>query len=353
MKEINIRKWHRRIGFTLGPMVIIQAVTGLTLSLPFIYDAQERVHSTLAGRKMPSLSKFWKFLLVDGHTGGGIFGIWYTLLLGCGLTFIALSGIFIFLRIRQRLRQSAEREAPSATTGGQAAVPDEFSIPDLLPERRKVMAFNWRAYMLLAVGLLLGSLVATYVNFLAYRIASRDTALSITVSEITLQALQAHLEQEEILDGSRKNGMERVKARMEKADLYSIALVQGGVTDLGVVPPPDDPALLDKFKSFRQVFLEFNKRVEERGVLSSKAAQDVGLVKAYDKTFAEFIVQAEDVKISVHESYLQNVYAFRSKFGLFLFLNAILVALTSIIIYRLERYRMTGSRRKASKEQGQ
>ncbi len=346
MNEINLRKWHRRIGFVLGPMVIIQAVTGLTLSIPFIYDAQERVHSALAGRKMPSLSKFWKFMLVDGHTGGGLFGVWYTLLLGCGLVFIALSGIFIFQGIRQRMRQSAAGKAHSVSTGGSTAAPNDLYIPDLLPERRQIMAFNWRAYTLLAVGLLFGCLIATYTNYLAYRIASRDTALSITVSEITLQTILAHLEQEEILGGSRKNGMEIVKAHMEKADLYSIALVQGGVTNLGVLPPPDNPAFSEKYKSLRRVFLEFKNLTETRDVMSLTAGQEVGIVKAYDKTFAEFLVQAEDIKNSVHEAYLQNVYAFRSKFALFLSLNALLVALTSIVIYRLERYRMMGSRKK-------
>lgn len=339
MKVITLRKWHRRIGVILAPMVILQVVTGITLSTPVIYNAQEQVHSTLVEKKMSSLSQFWKFLFVDGHTGGGIFGMWYTVLIGCGLVFIVLSGTLIFLAIRQRMILSAARKAIPGAIDSHSDPPHDISGQDLIRECRQIMTFNWRVYAVLAVGLVLGCVIASYINFLAYRISSRDTALSMTVSELTLQTIRAHLEQEEILGGSLNDGMERVNARMGKADQYSKALVHGGVTNLGALLPPSDPAFLDKYKTLRRVFLEFKNLSETRGAMPSAAAQEVGIVTAYDNTYTEFLVHAEDVKNSVHESYLQDIHAFRSKFALFLSLSALLVALTAIVIYKLEKFR--------------
>ncbi len=333
MNQIKLRMWHRRIGFTLSPLIIIQAITGLTLSVPSFYQAQERMHSTLVGRKMPSLASFWKYMLVQGHTGGGVFGIWYNFMLGFGLLTIAFSGIIIFLGGLQMMRDYAKRKNLPDSTGSPVADTHEIQIPKSLQKLQQSWAMNWHIYTMLAVGFFSVIMTAYYTNFLAYRISGRDTLLTITASEIALQTSLAHLEQEEIWDGSRnENEMKAVIARLTKVDNYLMAMVEGGITPFGVLPPPYDSADIEKSKALRRLFRDFKIQTEARRALSSNTTHAVGLVKAYDKTFASFIAQAEETKRSIDSTYLQNVASFRSKFELFLSLNAILLALIFVFI---------------------
>lgn len=88
MIEASLRKWHRWLGLGLVVFVILQAVTGLTLTLSDLID-------------IGALDR-WCSLI---HRGGGDFGVTYRILLAMGLLFMAFSGILIFIKIRQRTRK--------------------------------------------------------------------------------------------------------------------------------------------------------------------------------------------------------------------------------------------------------
>ncbi len=98
MKELTLRKWHRYIAVALAPLVLLQAVSGLFLSIEWLY----RLLST-AGQLLPEASpfvQFWDWVFVGVHYGGGRLGALYHILLGVGLVWLATSGLWIFLKIR-------------------------------------------------------------------------------------------------------------------------------------------------------------------------------------------------------------------------------------------------------------
>jgi hypothetical protein len=90
MKEPDLRKWHRTMGITLALFIIIQAGSGLLLSL------EDFVATVFPGAPA---------LLTSIHTGGGNLGTPYRVLLGLGLLGMATSGILIYLKIQARTRK--------------------------------------------------------------------------------------------------------------------------------------------------------------------------------------------------------------------------------------------------------
>jgi len=102
MKEPTLRKWHRNIGAFIAPLVLIQALSGLFLSFEWLSGLH-----TMAGRLLPEASplvRFWDWVAMGVHYGGGKAGAIYHALLGLGLIWLASSGLWIFIRIRARMK---------------------------------------------------------------------------------------------------------------------------------------------------------------------------------------------------------------------------------------------------------
>lgn len=339
MNELKLRKWHRLVGFVLGPMVFLQALSGLILSMPYFYEAQDQVHSILMGRRMPSVAKFWSFVLVDSHTGGGVFGSWYNWMVGSGLSFIALTGILVYLRIRSRRRQAARKLIHPVTDVEKTAVLDMPPLDPLLA-MEKPLGISWRSYAILGAGFLSVILLAAYTHFLAYRIASLDTVYSLATSELGVQTTLAHLELEQFYAGDRREGMGSPNKRLETADNYMIALTEGGVTRVGVLPPPGDHVIGEKLTKLKQAFHDFKSLTETRGAqVASSAEREKEITEAFDGKFREFISQAEEAKLSVQDAFLADVSNFRNTLGLLFSPGAILVAFLAVDVYRLEHGR--------------
>ncbi len=94
MQEPDLRRRHRRLGIILALFIIIQAGTGLLLSL-------EKFLSL--GMEGPAV-EFMEFLALL-HRGGGDLPRLYRVLLGLGLTGMAVSGSLIYFKIRARSRK--------------------------------------------------------------------------------------------------------------------------------------------------------------------------------------------------------------------------------------------------------
>ena len=103
MKEPTLRKWHRNIGACIAPLVLIQALSGLFLSFEWLAGLH-----IMAGRLLAEASplvRFWDWVAVGVHYGGGKVGALYHALLGLGLIWLASSGLWIFFRMRARMKK--------------------------------------------------------------------------------------------------------------------------------------------------------------------------------------------------------------------------------------------------------
>jgi uncharacterized iron-regulated membrane protein len=88
MTEVFLRKWHRTMGIILALFIFVQAATGALMSLQFALNFSEPLKA-----------------LEILHTGGGLWGNLYRILLGLGLMGMATSGTLIYLKLRARMKK--------------------------------------------------------------------------------------------------------------------------------------------------------------------------------------------------------------------------------------------------------
>jgi len=107
MKEPDLRKWHRLIGTALALFIIIQAATGLILSLGQITG--EHIHNHGNGAALPGhddeSTVFSNRALKSLHHGGANIGMVYRLLVGAGMLWMAGSGVMIFFKVLGRKKK--------------------------------------------------------------------------------------------------------------------------------------------------------------------------------------------------------------------------------------------------------
>ncbi len=106
MKELALRKWHRRMGIILALFIILQAGSGLLLSFsglgsPHEHDepiAHEHDEHDDEGSR-------WLGTFKNIHHGGGTAGNVYRIIIGVGTLGMALSGAAIFYQIKHRIKK--------------------------------------------------------------------------------------------------------------------------------------------------------------------------------------------------------------------------------------------------------
>lgn len=120
MKEIQLRKWHRRVGIWMALFIMVQAGSGLLISLGEFEASHsharptsgEQAHQTAGGRAHPESRELeddedegdslFEEILEWVHHGGGIIGDIYRLVVGLSLLFMAVTGIWIYFKIKTR-----------------------------------------------------------------------------------------------------------------------------------------------------------------------------------------------------------------------------------------------------------
>jgi hypothetical protein len=104
MKEVNLRTWHRCIGIILALFVILQAGSGLLISLGDLSPSQSYAHSEPAvssgGHEEEEAP--WHEAIEFIHHGAGPAGTLYRIIIGIGILWMAISGGLIFFQIRAR-----------------------------------------------------------------------------------------------------------------------------------------------------------------------------------------------------------------------------------------------------------
>jgi uncharacterized iron-regulated membrane protein len=103
MNEPTLRKWHRYAGVAIAPLVLLQAVSGLFLSFEWLTGLH-----TAAGQLLPDAPpfiRFWDWVFISIHYGGGHLGHLYHTFVGAGLVGLVASGLWIFVKIRARMKK--------------------------------------------------------------------------------------------------------------------------------------------------------------------------------------------------------------------------------------------------------
>lgn len=104
MKEPDLRKLHRIVGVVIAPLLILQALSGIFLSVDWLLGFHQRIGEMIK-ENIPPLIRLWDMILVSIHYGLGVGGAFYHVLLGIAAIWVAASGFMIFLKIRARQKK--------------------------------------------------------------------------------------------------------------------------------------------------------------------------------------------------------------------------------------------------------
>lgn len=103
MKAVILNKLHRYVGITLAPFFLLQTLSGLFLDFGLFRKSAPSSAETVTARTRGLFDS----LLVKVHFGAGIINDCYHVLLGLAVTWMAVTGWLLFLRIRRIQRRSA------------------------------------------------------------------------------------------------------------------------------------------------------------------------------------------------------------------------------------------------------
>ena len=105
MNERDLRKWHRSFGIALAFFIIVQAGTGLLISLGELImpHAPAHTHDTSVSPQSASEEESeWMETIEYIHQGDGIGINIYRIIIGLGLVGMAVSGSILFFKIKAR-----------------------------------------------------------------------------------------------------------------------------------------------------------------------------------------------------------------------------------------------------------
>ena len=113
MKESDLRKWHRSLGIILTLFIILQAGSGLLISLSGLGTPHSHARSETVAHAGPDEvgKSLWNTSLGFLHHGAGVVGVVYRILLGIGMVGMALSGSMIFFKIRVRTGKGGSKSS--------------------------------------------------------------------------------------------------------------------------------------------------------------------------------------------------------------------------------------------------
>jgi uncharacterized iron-regulated membrane protein len=103
MKPIILNKLHRYVGITLAPFLMLQTLSGLFLDFGLFRGSAPSSAETVTARTRGLFDS----LLVKVHFGAGLISDCYHVLVGLAITWMAVTGWMLFLRIRRVQRRSA------------------------------------------------------------------------------------------------------------------------------------------------------------------------------------------------------------------------------------------------------
>jgi uncharacterized iron-regulated membrane protein len=101
-KETDLRKWHRLMGIWAGPLMILQAASGIFLSVDWLMGIHHRIGD--ASAMIFRLSQGGDVIPVEIHYGIGKAEAFYHIALGVAVIGMGVSGFILFLRARKRQR---------------------------------------------------------------------------------------------------------------------------------------------------------------------------------------------------------------------------------------------------------
>ncbi|MEW8232844.1 MAG: EAL domain-containing protein [Candidatus Thiodiazotropha endolucinida] len=193
------------------------------------------------------------------------------------------------------------------------------------------------ASFIIVISISLG--IVGYLVMTGEQMVSRHTPQIDAAMEIKVNATLAHLWFEEIISGDRYEQIDDVWSYLDESDWYARALLEGGTNEEGTFVPLNSTNMRRQIESVRVSLSKFRTIAEQRFSNYEASLPGSGIDQEFDRIFAGFIDQADQVETLLQESIALELSKFKQTA---VFLTTILAAtgvVLAIILYRLEMQR--------------
>jgi signal transduction histidine kinase len=129
--------------------------------------------------------------------------------------------------------------------------------------------------------------------------------------EIKLEATLAHLWFEEIISGDRQEDVATVWARLDQADWYAKAMLEGGKNEEGTFFPLDNTEMRQAITEVRGKLARFQDISKQRLTASTTSGPGTQIDQHFDAVFKDFFNQADEVETRLQQVIAQDVGSFR------------------------------------------
>jgi len=197
-----------------------------------------------------------------------------------------------------------------------------------------------RIYLVIAiVGL-------SIVGMLGYGLFTSDRLIRIyiplvdAVMEVKLEATLAHLWFEEVISGDRQEDVASVWDRLDSADWYAKAMLEGGKNSEGTFLPLDNMEMREALKEVRGKLARFRDITSQRLAAIKNSGPGTPIDQRFDAVFRDFFNRADDVETRLKQEIAQDLSSFRYTQLILIFFSLLLFMIILIAFARFDRSRV-------------
>jgi signal transduction histidine kinase len=129
--------------------------------------------------------------------------------------------------------------------------------------------------------------------------------------EIKLEATLAHLWFEEIVRGDRKEDIATVWRRLDQADWYAKAMLEGGKNPEGTFLPLDNDEIRQAITEVRGKLARFRDITKQRLAATTTSGAGTLIDQRFDAVFKDFFSQADEVETRLQQVIAKDLDGFR------------------------------------------
>jgi len=266
MREMTLRRFHRYLGAVAAPLVLLQAGSGLMLSVDLLGRWQSRVQRFLEDVDLPALAAFWNTVLHEIHFGSGSVGFVHNVAVGLSLTLLAVSGLLLFVKVLARTL--FRRPAAAATQEVETASEQREPGP------------RWRVAAALAVTAMALMGLDVYIFSAAQRMIGLHVPHLYGTAAVETHVLRGRVALGEFLAGVPESTLERLRDELGRTERVTATLLQlpkeDGGKSVGFPPghrvlPVENRALRRRLEGIAQSLHHLQSRLPESGTEFSPA----------------------------------------------------------------------------------
>ena len=206
---------------------------------------------------------------------------------------------------------------------------------------KPIMTANRQPSILLAGFALSLAIAMSFSFYLSREMTQRYVPLAEAVMEVKLEITTAHLWFEEVISGDQTIEIEQILRHIKRADWYAQAMLEGGENSKHQLVALVDSDFRHQVTRIASLLQTFGDIVEQRWRDQSLSGIGSKPDQQLDSTFVQIIASADELEIALHKTLAAQRQQLLPWQVLLVVLTLLVGAITSVVLYRHDRRRLS------------